>query len=70
MLKTKDLKTDCKKATKQGSRYCSVESLECVIHMTGDTVQLAFNYATNPYFDSAKRHSYSNSCGYIHMESK
>jgi len=36
----RDLKTtnrDCKKATKQGSRYCLVESVECVIHMTGNT---------------------------------
>jgi len=33
-----------KKITKQGSRYCSFESVECVIHMTGDTVQLEFNY--------------------------
>jgi len=47
ILKTKDLKTtnsDCKKATKQSSRYCSVESVECVIHMTGGIVKLAFNY--------------------------
>jgi len=41
ILKIKDLKTtnrDHKKATKQGSRCCSLESVECVIHMTGDTV--------------------------------
>jgi len=47
ILKIKDLKTfnrHYKKATKQGSRYCSVGSFECVVHMTGDTVQLAFNY--------------------------
>jgi len=35
---------DCKKATKQGSRCCSVESVEYVIYMAGDIVQLAFNY--------------------------
>jgi len=34
---------DRKKATKS-SRYCSVESVECVVHMAEDTVQLAFNY--------------------------
>jgi len=39
ILKIKDLKTlnrDCKNATRQGSRYCSVGSVECVIHMVGD----------------------------------
>jgi len=41
IFKINNLKTtnrDRKKATKQDSRYCSVEH---VIHMTGDTVQLA-----------------------------
>jgi len=36
ILKIKDLKTtnrDHKKPTKQGSRYCSIVSVECVIHM-------------------------------------
>jgi len=43
---------DRKKATKQGSKYCSVE---CVIYMTGDTVHLAFNYLSYKFlFDSAK----------------
>jgi len=28
--------------TKQSSRYCSVDSVECVIHMSDDAVQLAF----------------------------
>jgi len=31
------------------SSNCSVESVECVIHMTGDTVQLAFNYLYYKY---------------------
>jgi len=37
ILKIKDLKTtnkDHKKGTKQGSRYCSVESVEYLIYMT------------------------------------
>jgi len=44
-IKIKDLNTtnkDLKKVTIQGSRYCSVESVNS---MTGDTVQLAFNYS-------------------------
>jgi len=47
ILKIKDYKIlnrDCKKATKQGIRYCLVGLVECDIHMTGDTVQLAFNH--------------------------
>jgi len=36
--------TTRKKATKQGNRYRSIISVECVIHMTGDTVQSAFNH--------------------------
>jgi len=58
ILKIKNLKTtnsDHKKAIKQGSRHRSVESFECVIHMPGDTVQLAFNYLSyKSLFDSAK----------------
>jgi len=50
---------DCKKTNKQGSRYCSFESVEC--HMTGDTVQLAFNYLSyKSLFDSAMQIPYTS----------
>jgi len=34
--------------TKQGGRYCSVESVECIIHKAGDLKSICLN-AQSPY---------------------
>jgi len=70
-IKKQRFKTPNRSRKKQPNKVVDTYySVECAIHMTGDTVQLAFNYLSYKSLSwlSQMCHSYSNNHSY--MESK